>query len=106
MSRGTTCGDYAFPNTTPDTSDFALIDPQYLLTLSNEYRLPGQDTTEIISDHLLTKDLFDGDVLIIASCDQAPIQGFLLEDDASVIIAGMIMRTKRVQTKQMDGMTS
>jgi hypothetical protein len=105
MSHGTTCADYSFPSTTPETSDFALIDPQDLQipTLSNDYKAPGRDTTEVVSDHLPTKDLVDGGVLIITSCDQAPIKGYLLGEDASVIIAGTTMHTKRVQTEQMDG---
>jgi hypothetical protein len=97
MSRGSTKGDYSFPDQAPSTSDFALVDLGSVVQLSNEYRNPDLHTIVTITDHVPTFDLLRGDVWIITSCNNAPVKGYLLEADASVILRGTVMRTKKIQ---------
>jgi hypothetical protein len=97
MSRGSTKGDYSFPDPAPSTSDFALVDLGSVVQLSNEYSNPELNTIVTISDHVPTFELLSGDVWIITSCEDAPVKGYLLEADASVILRGTVMRTKKIQ---------
>ncbi|KAH7070517.1 hypothetical protein BKA63DRAFT_78513 [Paraphoma chrysanthemicola] len=97
MNRGTIDGDHSFPIPAPSTSDFALVDSGSIIHLSNEYCNPDHNTIETISDHIPTRELLSGDVWVITSCGNAPVKGFLLEGDASVILRGTIMRTKKIQ---------
>jgi len=97
MSQGSTEGDYSFPDPAPSTSDFALVDLGSVVQLSNEYLNPDLNTVVTISDHVPTIELLSGDVWIIASCDNVPVKGYLLEADASIILRGTVMRTKKIQ---------
>lgn len=104
MDQGTTNGDYSFPIRAPRTSDFALIDPGSITTLSNEYYNPEHNTIVTISDHVSTGELLCGDVWIITSCGNAPLKGYMLEGDASMILRGTIMHTKKIQVAPISGM--
>lgn len=104
MDQGTTNGDYSFPIRAPRTSDFALVDPGSITPLSNEYHNPEHNTIETISDHIPTSELLCGDVWIITSCGNAPLKGYMLEGDASVILRGTIMHTKKIQVAPISGM--
>ncbi|OCK81911.1 hypothetical protein K432DRAFT_424542, partial [Lepidopterella palustris CBS 459.81] len=97
MNRGTIKGDYIFPDPAPSSSDFALVDPRSVVQLSNEYYNPDYDTFATISDHIPTRELLSGDVWIIISCGNAPVKGYMLEGNASVILRGTVMRTKKIQ---------
>jgi hypothetical protein len=104
MNRGTIDGDYSFPILAPSTSDFALMDPESVLQLSNEYYDQDSDTIETISGHITTCELLSGDVWIITSCGTVPQKGYMLEGDASIILKGTIMRTKKIQVAFISGM--
>jgi hypothetical protein len=103
MNRGTIDGDYSFPILAPSTSDFALIDPGSILQLSNEYCDQDRNTIETISGHIPTCELLSGDVWIITSCDNVSQKGYMLDGDASVILKGTIMRTKKIQVTIASG---
>jgi hypothetical protein len=104
MSRGSTKGDFSFPDPAPSTSDFALVDLGSVVQLSNEYFNPDLNTIVTISDHIPAFELLSGDVWIITSCDKTPVKGYLLEPDASVILRGTVMRTKKIQVAFTGGM--
>jgi hypothetical protein len=97
LDRRTTSDDYSFPVSEPTTADFALVDPQSFMQLSNQYRDPKHNTIETISDHILTNNLVGGEVWIITSGRDAPLKGYMLEGDASIILRGAVMRTKKIQ---------
>jgi hypothetical protein len=103
MKRGTTNGDYSFPITTPSTSDFALVDVGSRVKLSNKYRDPKRNTIETISDHVPTSEILPGDVWIITSCGDVPVRGYMLEGDASIILRGTVMRTKKIEVTFASG---
>jgi hypothetical protein len=105
MNRGTIDGDYSFPISAPRTSDFALIDLGSVLELSNGYRNQDENTVETISGHIPTCELLSGDVWIITSSSNAPRKGYMLDGDASVILRGTIMRTKKIQVVTTNGMS-
>ncbi|KAF2681468.1 hypothetical protein K458DRAFT_457051 [Lentithecium fluviatile CBS 122367] len=97
MGRGTRDGNYSLPLSVPDTSDFALIDPRSIMQLSNKYQIPGERIPKAVSDFVRTKHLTKGKVWIIASSSEAPLEGHMLAGDASIIVRGTVMRTKKIQ---------
>lgn len=97
MGRGTISGDYSFPTPVPNMSDFALINLGTLRTLPNGFQDPVRETVTDILDFIPTSDLLGGEVWIIATCCDKPLVGYLLEGDASVILRGTVMRTKKIQ---------
>lgn len=101
MNNGTTNGDYSLPDPAPQTSDFALVNTEFATPRMNEYFDIDRDTSVTISDHTPTRELSSGYVWI---CSDVPIRGYLLEGDASVILRGTIMRTKKIQVALADGM--
>lgn len=103
MNRCTINGDYSFPNQAPSTSDFALLDVGSIMQLSNKYCDPDRNSIWAISDHIPTCKLFGGDVWIITSCGDAPVKGYMLHGDASIILRGTVMRTKKIQVELASG---
>lgn len=101
INHGTTIGDYSFPQQAPTMSDFALMDLKSVTAQSNQYFDPDHNVHVAISDHLPEHELLDGHVLI---CGRKPIRGYMLKGDASVILRGAVIRTKKVQVKIADGM--
>ena len=109
LSRGTTKGDYSFPDLAPPMSDFALVDTDSVAWRANEYLDINRDTLVTISDHILTRNLSSGDVWICGNTPTnhgVPIGGYLLEGDASIILRGTIMRTRKIQVALHAGMLS
>lgn len=97
IGRGTTSGNYSFPDLAPNTSDFALIDVGSLQTLPNGFHDSDHETVSDISEYIPTCELVKGEVWIIATCGDKPLKGYLLEGDASIVLRGTIMRTKKIQ---------
>jgi hypothetical protein len=101
MNHGTTNGDYSLPDPAPQTSDFALVDTEFVTPRTNEYFDIDRNTSVTISDHIPTHELSSG---VIWICGNVPIRGYVLEGDASVILRGTIMRTKKIQVALAAGM--
>ncbi|KAF2736403.1 hypothetical protein EJ04DRAFT_551299 [Polyplosphaeria fusca] len=93
LGKATTDGNYGLPRPTLTTSDFALLD------IENICPETAIDT-KVVSDSIGNDDLFSGDVVVIASNTFAPIKGYLLKDNASIILRGEIVRTRKIQIKQ------
>jgi hypothetical protein len=104
MGRGTISGDYSFRTPAPKTSDFTLIELGTLPALPTGFYDPVHETITDILDFIPTSDLVCGEVWIIATCCDKPLKGYLLEDDASIILRGTIMRTKKIQVAFPSGM--
>ena len=105
IGRGTTSGDYSFPDPAPNTSDFALIDVGSLQTLPNRFHDLDHEIVPDISEYIPTCELVKGEVWIIATCGDKPLKGYLLEGDASVVLRGTVMRTKKIQVAFAGGMS-
>ncbi|CAO2647088.1 Nn.00g080100.m01.CDS01 [Neocucurbitaria sp. VM-36] len=97
LQQGTTTGDLTFPEMAPEMSDFVLLEPSRdYYRIANAYTVGNNDMTTI-SGHLPAQGLHAGLVNIIASCDSTALQGYLLEGNSSIILRGVIMRTKKIQ---------
>jgi hypothetical protein len=98
LGSGTTTGAWNSLLAAPETSDFALLRTYspYGKRL-NRYRDAVQDRWVEITSHVLKRDLRAGRVHIVANGDGAPLTGYLLDGDGSVILRGVVMRTKMIQ---------
>ncbi|QKX58893.1 uncharacterized protein TRUGW13939_06021 [Talaromyces rugulosus] len=81
----------------PASSDFALVDMEYMGNLTNMYYDPTTSSVHEISGHVSVDQVPRGEVLIISSSNDHPLRGYLLDDTASVILRGVVMRTRKIQ---------
>jgi hypothetical protein len=84
--------------TAPDTSDFVLLQDfsPYEKRLNRYYDAVQEKWLDITS-HALTRDLHSGRVHIVGYGENAPLTGFLLDSDGSVVLREIVMRTKKIQ---------
>jgi hypothetical protein len=99
MGHGTSAGDLSLPHAAPSTADFALVDVQSIGAPSNEYHDQSQGSSSVITDYLPTAQITSGDVWIIYSHSAPALKGYLLEGNASIILRGTVIRTKKIQLK-------
>lgn len=95
LNCGTSAGDWSFPENCSGASDFALIDLNSYSGISNNF-ISSKGPTPV-SGHLLLTELVDGEVNIINARGQMAIPGQLLPGEFSVILKGVIMRTKKIR---------
>lgn len=103
VGRGTIIEDYSFPTPAPDTSDFALIQLAPIPILGNAFYDPFTQALADVLEFLPKSDLRPGEVWIISDY-RSPLLGYLLEGDASMILRGTVMRTKKIQISFPGGM--
>lgn len=103
LGRGTTTANYSFPSPAPSGSDFALVDFGTLRIGSNVFPRSNGNSFEDFFGHVRICDLTEGDVWIITSNDDLYLKGYLLEGDASLILCGTVMRTKKIQLRDASG---
>lgn len=98
LGLGTAVGTWNSLLDAPETSDFALLrDYSPYGKRLNRYRDSVQNQWVEITSHVLTSDLRAGRVHIVAHGDGAPLTGYLLDGDGSVVLREMVMRTKMIQ---------
>ncbi|OAL47866.1 hypothetical protein IQ07DRAFT_106044 [Pyrenochaeta sp. DS3sAY3a] len=98
LGSGTAVGAWNSLLDAPETSDFALLrDYSPYSKRLNRYRDAVQNQWVEITSHVLTSDLRAGRVHIVAHGDGAPLTGYLLDGDGSVVLRGVVMRTKMIQ---------
>jgi len=87
VGRGTSSGNYSFPDSAPSTSDFALVDLQ-----------TDRNQTQLIASTILQRDALPaGEVRVITTAASFSLRGYLLEDNCSLVMRGAVMRTKKIQ---------
>jgi peptide-N4-(N-acetyl-beta-glucosaminyl)asparagine amidase len=97
MGRGTITGDYSFPNSAPEKSDFVLIDLASLPIWSNAFYDPVTGMLTNISESIPKAELDQGEVWIVSDDPDNFVKGYLLEGNASVILRGTVMHTRKIQ---------
>ncbi|KAF2010599.1 hypothetical protein BU24DRAFT_427715 [Aaosphaeria arxii CBS 175.79] len=109
MGSGTTTGDYSFQDETNESSDFMLLDPGTMIQMMsrpdgkvplNQYNDPKQMHDVLISSHIEANQLSGGAVWILSNSQDSPTQGFLLKGDSSLILRGVVLRTRKIQVAQ------
>jgi hypothetical protein len=93
VGRGTSTGDYSFPDLAPSTSDFALVDLQ---TYRNQI--------QPIASTILPRDaLSAGEVRIITTAANPSLRGYLLNGECSLVMRGAVMQTMKIQIESPAG---
>jgi hypothetical protein len=87
----------------PPHADFALIDVGPLPKMVNQTRYYEHGGLIEIGDYMPREDLTEGDVWIIAANGRPATKGYLLAGDASIILRGNVMRTKKIQVEHPGG---
>jgi hypothetical protein len=103
LDRGTTVGDYSLASLTTASSqaDFLLVDlePTNVGKQRNMMYDPEHAVFNQIDNHIRTHDLVHGEVHIIAGNNGRSMRGQLLDGDASLILRGNIIRTRKIQVE-------
>lgn len=98
LRHGTRAGDWSFPESSPETSDFALFEAdvfkENLNTYCEDSLLPMQ-----ISKYLPANQLRAGPVQVVSKGDGNSEQARLLGGDFSIIVNGVLIRTKKIVGK-------
>jgi hypothetical protein len=98
LGAGTNSGNWTCPQIAPATADFALLqDVSSHRTSFNRYYDVSEAKYVPITGHLLKQGLCAGDVYILRTSSTIPLYGYMLGGDASVILRGVVMRTKKIQ---------
>jgi hypothetical protein len=101
LGRMTTKGNYDLPQTQSMSSDFALID------LSNTFDcidpdIPGISWSEIELAQLAAT--CSGEVFVVVRPEGRPVKGYLLDGEASIILRGKVVRTRKIQIERTGGL--
>jgi hypothetical protein len=97
LGWGITVGDYSLTSltTASNQADFLLVDLEPIYTAEQLDRM--YVVSNPVEDYIQTHDLVHGLVHIIAVNHGYSVRGQLLDGDASLILRGKIIRTKKVQ---------
>jgi hypothetical protein len=101
LDRGTTVGDYSLTSltTASNQADFLLVNLEPINVSEQRNMIYNSEHAMFnpIDDHIRTHDLVHGEVHIITGNNGRSMRGQLLEGDASLILRGTIIRTRKIQ---------
>jgi hypothetical protein len=98
LGSGTAVGAWNSLSAAPETSDFALLrDFSPYGKRLNRYHDVEQNQWVEITSHALTSNLRAGRVYIVAYGESAPLTGYLLDGESSIVLREVVMRTKMIQ---------